>query len=104
LLVISPFAQSNFVDHTLTIQPSILAFIEQNWSLGYIDGPTAPAAGTGSFDRTAGTLMNMFNFNNPANTTPLLLSCSGAVVSSASQACPLDPAPGSTSAVAHKRK
>ena len=94
LLVISPYAQSNFVDHTLTIQASIINFIESNWSLGYIDGPTAPAAGTGSFDRTAGTLMNMFNFNNPANTTPLLLSCSGAVVASAAQACQLDPNPG----------
>jgi phospholipase C len=91
LLVISPFAQSNFVDHTLTVQPSILAFIEQNWSLGYIDGPTAPAAGTGSFDRTAGTLMNMFNFNNPPNTTPFLLSCSGVVVNAPAQACALDP-------------
>jgi phospholipase C len=31
LLVISPFAKKNFVDHTLTDQSSILRFIEDNW-------------------------------------------------------------------------
>jgi hypothetical protein len=35
--------------------------------------------------------MNMFNFNNPPNTTPFLLSCSGAVVNAPAQACALDP-------------
>ncbi len=33
LLVISPFAKANFVDHTITDQSSILRFIEDNWSL-----------------------------------------------------------------------
>jgi phospholipase C len=54
LLVISPYAKSNFVDHTLTDQTSILRFIEDNWSLGRIGG--------GSFDARAGTLLNMFAF------------------------------------------
>ena len=36
LLVISPYARSNYVDHTLTDQTSILRFIEDNWSLGRI--------------------------------------------------------------------
>ena len=31
LLVISPYAKANFVDHTMTDQSSILRFIEDNW-------------------------------------------------------------------------
>jgi phospholipase C len=57
LLVISPFAKVNFVDHTVTDQSSILQFIEDNWSLGRI--------GDNSADAYAGTLMNMFKFTNP---------------------------------------
>jgi phospholipase C len=58
LLVISPFARQNFIDHTLTDQSSIISFIEDNWSLGRIGG--------GSFDANAGPLTNMFDFNAPA--------------------------------------
>jgi len=46
--------------------------------------PRRARTGTGSFDRYSGTLNGLFNFGNPPNTTPLFLSCSGAVVSSAS--------------------
>jgi len=56
LIVISPFAKKNFVDHTLTDQTSILRFIEDNWNLGRI--------GNGSFDAIAGTLGNMFDFDH----------------------------------------
>jgi phospholipase C len=52
--VVSPFAKTNFVDHTVTDQTSILRFIEDNWNLGRI--------GKGSFDTLAGTLQNMFDF------------------------------------------
>jgi phospholipase C len=94
LIVISPWANSNYVDHTLTYQTSIIAFIEQNWSLGYIDGPTAPTPlVNASFDRYAGTITNMLNFGAQPNTTPLLLSCAGVPVGNASQACPVDPNP-----------
>jgi phospholipase C len=93
LLVISPWATPNFVDHTFTNQASIINFIESNWSLGYIDGSTAPAAGTGSFDRYSGPLNAMFNFNAPPSVSPVLLTCSGAYASSPSQACPLDSTP-----------
>jgi len=55
LIVISPFAKANFVDSTLTDQTSILRFIEDNWSTGRIGG--------GSFDAIAGTLNNMFDFD-----------------------------------------
>jgi phospholipase C len=54
LLVISPFARSNFVDHSVTDQTSILRFIEDNWQTGRI--------GDASFDTKAGSLMNMLTF------------------------------------------
>jgi phospholipase C len=56
LLVISPFAKQNVVDHTVTDQSSILRFIEDNWQLGRI--------GDQSFDALAGSLNNMFDFQN----------------------------------------
>jgi phospholipase C len=68
LMVISPWAKANFVDHTFTIQTSITRFIEDNWSLGRLGG--------GSFDSLAGPIDAMFNFNppNPPNPTTLILS------------------------------
>jgi phospholipase C len=54
LLVISPFARPNIVDHSVTDQSSILRFIEDNWNLGRI--------GNQSFDALAGTLTNLFDF------------------------------------------
>jgi len=59
MLVVSPFAKSNFVDHTLTDQSSIIHFIEDNWSLGRI--------GNGSFDAVAGSIENMFDFTQKVN-------------------------------------
>lgn len=56
-LVISPFAKSNYIDHTVIDQSSILRFIEDNWSLGRI--------GDQSFDALAGSLKNMFDFHSP---------------------------------------
>ena len=56
LLIISPWAKANFVDHSITDQSSILRFIEDNWNLGRIGG--------GSYDALAGTLNNMFNFKS----------------------------------------
>ncbi|MBZ5724454.1 MAG: alkaline phosphatase family protein [Acidobacteriia bacterium] len=54
LLAISPFAKSNFVDHGVSDQSSILRFIEDNWNLGRI--------GNSSTDAIAGSLMSMFDF------------------------------------------
>jgi len=54
LLIISPYARPNYVDHAITDQSSILRFIEDNWSLGRI--------GNGSTDAKAGTLNGMFDF------------------------------------------
>ena len=55
LLIISPYSKSNFVDHSITDQSSIIRFIEDNWNLGKI--------GNQSFDAMAGTLNNMFDFH-----------------------------------------
>jgi phospholipase C len=55
LIVISPFAKENYVDHTTTDQSSIVRFIEDNWNLGRI--------GDSSFDQYSGTLLNMFDFS-----------------------------------------
>ncbi|HVJ53610.1 MAG TPA: alkaline phosphatase family protein [Aliidongia sp.] len=73
LLVISPYAKTNYVDHTLTDQASILLFIEQNWDLGFIDGPNPPAQGTGSVDRYAGPIDGMFDFTDAPNLRQLQL-------------------------------
>lgn len=64
LLLLSPYAKQNFVDHAVTDQTSIIQFVEDNWSLGTI--------GNGSFDAIAGSLLNMFDFQGPI-VAPLLL-------------------------------
>jgi phospholipase C len=56
LLLISPFAKKNFVDHTLIDQSSVTRFIEDNW----LGGERIQAKG--SFDTIAGPLLQMFNF------------------------------------------
>jgi phospholipase C len=63
LLVVSPWARQNFVDHSLTDQSSILKFVEDNWRVGRIDG---------SFDAIAGTLNNMFDFGHGGGHDPQL--------------------------------
>ena len=65
LLVISPYAKGNYVDHTVTDQSSILRFIEDNW----LGGQRI----TGSFDALAGTLNGMFDFKSPSNSGEYLL-------------------------------
>ena len=59
LIVVSPFAKANFVDHTMTDQSSILRFIEDNWQTGRI--------GNASFDEKAGSLNNLFAFSDHSN-------------------------------------
>ena len=65
LLLISPYAKPNVVDHTLTDQTSVLRFIEDNWDLGRI--------GDDSFDERAGHLDAMFDFTG-AKQPPLTLN------------------------------
>ena len=65
LVVISPLARRNFVDHTLTDQSSVLRFIEDNWETGRLGG--------GSYDRIAGSLLNMFDFDERGEDRRLFL-------------------------------
>jgi phospholipase C len=57
MMVISPYAKPDHIDHTRTEQTSVLRFIEDNWGLGRI--------GDGSFDARAGSLRGMFDFRRP---------------------------------------
>jgi len=63
-MVVSPWAKENFVDHTTIDQTASIRFIEENWSLGTIDGTTSPPAGQGSFDQLTGPIDAMFDFKS----------------------------------------
>jgi phospholipase C len=73
LLVISPFARRNFVDHSLTDQTSVLRFIEDNWLKG-------ERVGGGSFDAIAGSINAMFDFSHPDARHYILDKSSGKVL------------------------
>jgi phospholipase C len=66
LLIISPLARVNYVDHHLADQSSLIRFVEDNWELGRI--------GNGSLDALAGALTASLDFQ-PAdvNAKPLIL-------------------------------
>ena len=64
-LVISPYAKKNYVSHTLTTQASIPQFIEDNWLNGQ-------RIGQGSFDASAGSIMDMFDFSQKKSTKLIL--------------------------------
>ena len=70
LLVISPYAKPNYVDHTMTDQSSIIRFIEDNWLGGQ-------RIGNGSFDAIAGSIMTMFDFKNPHTASCILNESTG---------------------------
>jgi len=67
LVVVSPWALENFVDHTVTDQTSVLRFIEDNW-LG------AERIGQGSYDALASPINQMFNFKQMRTDGFLILS------------------------------
>jgi phospholipase C len=64
MVVISPFAKQNYVDHSQVEETSITQFIEDNWQTGRI--------GDSSFDQRAGSLKSMFDFANPQQRAVLL--------------------------------
>ncbi|MGD0736586.1 MAG: alkaline phosphatase family protein [Terracidiphilus sp.] len=55
-MVISPYAKTNYIDHTLLDQSSVIRFIEDNWLGGQRIQPG------GSFDTIAGSIEGMFTF------------------------------------------
>jgi phospholipase C len=70
LLVISPWAKQNFVDHTVTDQTSIIRFVEDNWLNGQ-------RIGNGSFDTIANSIANMLEFTKANKKTLILDPASG---------------------------
>jgi phospholipase C len=56
MLIISPYAKDNFVDHTVTDQTSIIHFIEDNWLGGQ-------RIGNGSSDAYANSIVQDFDFS-----------------------------------------
>jgi hypothetical protein len=76
LMLISPFAKVNYVDHTVTDQSSMIHFIEDNWNLGRI--------GDGSKDASSGSLLGMFNFNGGVAKALILDPTNGTVTSGGS--------------------
>jgi phospholipase C len=56
--LISPWAKSNYVSHTIIDQSSVVKFIEDNWLGGQ-------RLGGGSFDAIAGSINDMFDFSSP---------------------------------------
>ena len=73
LMVISPYAKRNFVDHTFTTQSSIIQFIEDNWLGG-------TRLGNGSADATAGSIDAMFRFTQQPVRTLFVNPSTGAVL------------------------
>ncbi len=73
LLVVSPWAKHNYVDHTLTDQSSILRFVEDNWLKG-------ARLGAGSFDTITNPINHMFNFEFPESAQRVLLDPSSGLV------------------------
>jgi phospholipase C len=69
LLVISPFAKTDYVGNTIADQTSVLAFIEDNW----LGGRT----GNSSFDNLAGSLNDMFSWDHPSFAPYLLDPATG---------------------------
>jgi phospholipase C len=69
LLVISPWAKANYVDHTHTDQTSTLRLIEDIFLKG-------ERIGGGSFDAQSGSLLGMLDFSKrqPPNAQPLTLN------------------------------
>jgi phospholipase C len=72
LLVVSPYAKTNYVDHHVSEQASITKFIEDNWNTGRI--------GDSSFDVRAGHLEWLFDFTH-SNNKRVLLKQDGAIKS-----------------------
>jgi phospholipase C len=74
LLVVSPYTRTNYVDHSVTDQTSVLRFIEDNWHTGRI--------GDASFDAKAGRLDGyggLLDFTHPHLRPVILDPDTGAV-------------------------
>jgi phospholipase C len=73
LVVVSPYAKRNYIDHRVTDQSSVTRFIEDNWGVSRVGG--------GSADAIAGTLNGLFDFDDRGAVRKLFLdAATGQVV------------------------
>ena len=87
-LVISPYAKSNYISHVVSDQTSPLKFIEDNWNTGGIPD----TLGQKSFDDKAGSVDDMFDFDNHGSTPKICISpTNGTVVAPSGGMCPTIP-------------
>ncbi len=78
MMVISPYAKSNFVDHNLSDQASIINFVEYNWHLPGIPGSADQVlARRDERHGLAFDLANMFDFGGKLNTKLILNPTTG---------------------------
>jgi phospholipase C len=77
-LVISPYAKQNYVSHDRISQASVVRFIEDNWLKG-------ERLGGGSFDATAGSIEDMFDFHQGDRDDKFLLDPSTGTVTANNQ-------------------
>ncbi|CAM2158391.1 phospholipase C (plasmid) [Pararobbsia alpina] len=61
LIVISPYAKKNYIDHTQITQASVVKFIEDNWLGGQ-------RIGNASHDASTGSINALFDFTNGGST------------------------------------
>ena len=74
MLVISPYAKSNGIDHNLSDQASIINFVEYNWDLRGIPGSADHLLESrDQSERIPFDLAGMFNFSSGARNGKLLL-------------------------------
>jgi phospholipase C len=74
MLVISPYAKQNYVDHNVSDQSSIINFVEYNWGLdGIKQSFDAALARTDSKEHVKFDLGGMFDFAASPHLTPVLL-------------------------------
>jgi len=66
-IVISPYAKQNYVSEQLIEQSSIVRFVEDNWLKG-------ERLGNGSFDASAGSINDLFNFTTGGKSPRLFLN------------------------------
>ena len=60
MMLISPYASQNQVDHTLIDQSSVIRFIEDNWLGGQ-------RIGNGSFDTVTNSIASLMSFSQPTS-------------------------------------
>jgi phospholipase C len=73
MMMISPYAKKNAVDHNLSDQASMINFVEYNWRLPGISGSADQVlAGNDRSERIPFDLAGMFDFHGPQN-RPLFL-------------------------------